>query len=127
MHEEEKSVWNVKKIAVGVIFLGMLAFFGYQNKDFLVGDEAKSGGALQQVAGVKTSPKRQEAGEQVSLPRFNLQEKVNDITQSVATLDVKEVASSSPQIQKVLRDIEALKNLPRSQAKDACVQICNGL
>jgi predicted RNA-binding protein with EMAP domain len=42
-------------------------------------------------------------------------------------LDPEEVASSSPQIQKVLNDIQGIKNLPADQARNTCMKICSGI
>jgi hypothetical protein len=35
-----------------------------------------------------------------------------------------EVASSSPQVQKILNDIKALQQYPANQIKDLCRKIC---
>jgi hypothetical protein len=122
MQEIPEPVWSIPKILLGVVVLGIIGWFVYQNRSFILSFNDTS---VKQVAGAST--KRVENNEKIAVPHIDLQEKINEITQQVSKLDVKDVASSSPQVQKVLHDMEALKDLPRSQAKDACVKICSGL
>ncbi|MBI4097690.1 MAG: hypothetical protein HY426_01505 [Candidatus Levybacteria bacterium] len=67
----------------------------------------------------------------VKPPNINLASgvgsKINEIKQNINGLNVEEVASSSPQIQKVLRDIQGIKDLPSSQAREMCLKICSGI
>lgn len=56
-----------------------------------------------------------------------LDNKIQDIRGEVMGLDVSEVATSSPQIQKVINDIKSIQDLPSSKAKEACQKICSGL
>ncbi|MBI2621295.1 MAG: hypothetical protein HYW63_01445 [Candidatus Levybacteria bacterium] len=53
--------------------------------------------------------------------------KIEDIKKNIEGLDAEEVASSSPQIQKVLRDIQGIKDLPTNQAREMCFKICSGI
>lgn len=57
----------------------------------------------------------------------NLQDKLNNIKNQVNNLNVSDLASSSPQLKKVIQDIEELKDLPKNQAKEACYNICKGI
>lgn len=57
----------------------------------------------------------------------NLQKELGNIQNQATHLNIAEVASSSPQIQKIIRDLQDLQQYPRSQAKDMCQKICNGL
>lgn len=59
--------------------------------------------------------------------RGDLQEKLDSIKQEVSSLKVEEIASSSPQIQKVLDDVKSLEQYPKNQAKEICKNICNSL
>ncbi|MBP9719034.1 MAG: hypothetical protein KBD46_01060 [Candidatus Levybacteria bacterium] len=119
----EESQWSKKKIAIGVIILGLVLFVGYQNRERILSYNKQP---IRAVAGVETVVK-QESNKTVVLPSFDIQEKIETITQQVSNLDVSEVAASSPQIQKVLKDMESLKNIPQDQAKDACLNICRSL
>lgn len=122
--ETETSSWDYKKILLGLCMLGVIGWIGYQNRAFILSYNMQP---TKEVAGVETVKQRQSDETKVTLPQLDLQEKITDIAQQVSNLDVKEVTASSPQVQKVLKDMESLKDLPRSQAKDACTRICSGL
>ena len=53
-----------------------------------------------------------------------IKEKINNLKQEVSNLDLMEVASSSPQVQKVLNDIKSLEQYPTNQVKEICKKIC---
>lgn len=67
----------------------------------------------------------------VSTPNIDLESKVissvEDIKAAIGGLDPEEVASSSPQIQKVLEDMQGIKNLPKDEARNTCLRICSGI
>ncbi len=121
----QKEPLDKRKIILGLIsLLFLLGVLLYGTKAAFLGDTVKK----EEVKGVNNS-----TGEAIQkhLPSFSLQstaeEKINSIRERVSQLDVKEVASSSPQVQKVLNDIKELKNYPRNQAKEACRQVCDKL
>jgi hypothetical protein len=49
------------------------------------------------------------------------------IQEDAKSLSVSDVATSSPQVQKVIKDIQSIQDLPSSKAKEACQKICDGL
>jgi hypothetical protein len=53
-----------------------------------------------------------------------IKEKINSIKQEVSGLDIVEIASSSPQVQKILNDIKSLEQYPTNQIKEICRKIC---
>lgn len=113
--EQEQVSWDYKKIVVGVLVLGILGWVGYQMTQ-----------PAQKVAGVQTvKPERTQM--KVAAPQIDIQRKITDITEQISQLDMQEVAASSPQVQKVLKDMEGLKDLPKNEAKNACMQICSSL
>lgn len=115
--------WDMKKILVGVLVIGLIvatSFWWFFNE-----------GKLGQVKGVKIEKSNQKFSSDsstISLPsQVELQEKMNNIKQEVMNLNVSEVASSSPQIQKVIKDLKSLEEYPRTKASEVCQQICNSL
>lgn len=120
----DQKVWDIKKITIFILILvlaGAGFVYGFKDQRFLAED---------QVRGVQTEDRNVEP--QASPPNFdnlqtNFQEKFDEIRENAESIDVVEVASSSPQIQKVINDIKNLQNYPRSQAKEACFNICEGL
>jgi len=67
----------------------------------------------------------------VRTPNLDLESKVissvEDIKAAIGGLNPEEVASSSPQIQKVLEDMQGIKNLPKNEARNTCMKICSGI
>ena len=51
-------------------------------------------------------------------------EKIESLKQDVRGLNIVEIASSSPQVQKILNDIKFLEQYPANQAKEICKKIC---
>lgn len=124
--EVEEKTWDKKKIAIGVVVLLIAAAILYVDRTTILGKLAQL--SKTDVRGAKTEkidkPLRQYY---IGSPKQALSEKIEAIKKEVNNLDVVEVASSSPQVQKVISDIKALEQYPQSQAKEACRKICETL
>lgn len=123
--KEEKS-WNKKRIFLFLIILFLLIALGFGLKTFIL---VPSTSTLQSVRGKKTE---KQATNSFSLPNVStvqkaLQQKLEDVKEEIIHLNVENIASSSPQIQKVINDLNALRQYPANQVKDACLKICSGL
>lgn len=84
-----------------------------------------------EVVQSKPTPPKQsvEGAKVVSLPsskdiQKNVEEKLETIKEEVSSLKPLDVATSSPQVQKVLNDIKTLEQYPRNQAREICENIC---
>ena len=64
-------------------------------------------------------------------PNFNVASevgsKIDEIKKNIEELSAEEVATTSPQIQKALHDIQGIKDLPTNQAREMCLRICSGI
>lgn len=65
----------------------------------------------------------------VSLPsskdiQKDVEKKLEAIKEEVTNLKPLDVATSSPQVQKILNDIKTLEQYPRNQAREICENIC---
>ncbi len=121
--EENDFEWDKKRISVGLIILA-IGFIGFMEiKDRVFTNPA--------VLGTSAVNKSTQVQELIEAPKINLESDINtkigDLKESVNALNADDVASSSPQIQKVLNDIQGIKDLPANQAKDACMKICSGI
>lgn len=106
-----------------LILLGLVGYFG---KTFLLGKNrfdlfGKS------VKGISTQRQGNSSLPSVSSLQNSLQQKLGDIQQQASKLDIADIASSSPQVQKLIKDLNALKDYPINQAKDICQKICSSL
>ena len=122
--EEADDQWDKKKILT-FLFFGIVALLiAFEIKQATLGDKS--------ILGESTTKKSSEIKKpNIETPRVNVESQVSstveDIKKSISEIDAKEVASSSPQIQKVLNDIQGIRDLPINRAKEACFKICSGI
>jgi hypothetical protein len=119
--------WNKKKIIITTIILALLIAGGFylkirvlsQNSSQITG--SVKGAVMQEIAIPDIKASAQEA----------VVEKIDNLKAQVSNLNVSEIASSSPQVQKIINDIKSLGQYPTNQAKEFCRQIyekiCGGL
>lgn len=128
-----KEVWDKKKIFVGLtVFAILLSGAIYTAKIAVLSTPQDAFTGF--VKGTKTSTDNQDDFKPqipdqslISAPASQAQKKIDEIRQEVSQLDIAEIASSSPQIQKVLKDIQSLEQYPRNQAKELCENLCKSL
>lgn len=117
--EEEAQPWDKQKIFVALLTVLVLFFaFLYFKEKFLPPTTAVEGTSITE------NPKIPQSSQIVS---DKIQANIDKLKQNVNDLNVAEIASSSPQVQKIIGDIKALQNYPQSQAREACQKICQGL
>ncbi|MCL5433214.1 MAG: hypothetical protein M1524_03840 [Patescibacteria group bacterium] len=133
--------WDKRKIilgAVGILLIAGLIGYGLKTNFFSSG-LTKLIKPSKGVAGISSSDESvsdqeegsSSTGQSFSLPanevRSTVEQKINTIKEEVNKINVVEIASSSPQVQKVLNDLKAIENYPKDQAKDYCKKICDSL
>ena len=114
--KSEESVWDKKKI----FFAGalLLLILGFGVKIFLLDTHKLD--FSKDVKGVSSGP--------TPVPfnlRQTLQDKLEGIKEEVQNINLAEIASSSPQVQKAINDLKALEGYPKSQAKELCQKVCS--
>ena len=123
--KEEDNEWDKKKILITLFFsiVGLLVVLEFKSM-FLDKNSGVLGSAIQNKPVQITKP-------DIKVPNLNASSivgsKIDEIKKNVSNLNAEDVATSSPQIQKVLRDIQGIKNLPADQAKSTCLKICSGI
>ena len=121
----EKPQWDRGKILLFFITLIILFIIGFEVRSIILGDkvntQSKQPQNLSSVKGAST--------EQIQVPNLkqNVQGEINNLKNEAANINLIDVASSSPQVQKVINDLKALQNYPQDKLKDTCTKICNGL
>lgn len=127
---EGKEEWNKKRILIAIVIVAILLGTGtYWLKNGVLGvfqELAKK--AVQGTSTVKEN-KGKELDKGVSkgnpLPlQAAIQEKLGELKKEVDKLNIAEVATASPQIQKIISDLNSLKDYPVNEAKELCRQIC---
>lgn len=129
---ENVEVWNKKKIFMTFLVFALLVGGGYllktnvldKNKDFL-----KAVKGINIEKGNKTKSLNSNTNlRSNSLPiQATIKEKLDELKKEVNNLNVIDIASSSPQVQKIINDLNSLKQYPVNEAKEICQKICGGL
>lgn len=132
--EEYEEVWDFRKVAIGVVILILLFVAGFIAKRIIMGESLDPATFIPKIPSVKgifisTVPGDQTTSHMpISLPsQKDVTQKVQEIRQQVANLNIAEIASSSPQVQQVLKQLQQLPSYPADQAKQACMRVCNQL
>ncbi len=133
--------WDVKKIIIGVIVFLFLAGAAFAAKEYMspTPNTSQDITHIQTTIGVKgaetstnnsnNTPTQQSPNNATfSLPSStDIQNQIQNIQQQVTHLNVTDLASSSPQVQSIIQQIEQLPNAPANAAKEACINLCNRL
>lgn len=114
--EQIEESWNIKRIAVTLIVLLLLIIGGTFFVKNSFSPDTKSKKALGDVLSAK-----EDRLENV------IQEQFETIKKQAIDIDALEIASSSPEIQKLIDNLKSLKDYPKSQLKKTCEQFCRDL
>lgn len=119
------ETWDAKKILAGLLLFAIIALsfkiFVLDNKSSKVLDSKSAN-----VQGTRTSETPVPAPTSSEDIKKNIETKLTDLKKEVNNINVVEIATSTPAVQKVLNDLKSLQSLPQSQAKEACFKICSG-
>lgn len=120
--KKEDIEWDKKKIIAFLVVGVVLIFLAANFKTAILGETSTPTENIQtkQVKGVSTS-------DIANGIRQSVQNNLNNIKFEAENLNVAEIASSSPQVQKVLNDLKSLKDVPKNQLKDVCEKVCGRL
>jgi hypothetical protein len=117
-----ETSWDKKKIAVAIIILlGLIATAIYFSGAYKI----KSANVKNSDFQIKKSVNGISESINVKGVKGAVQQKIEEIKTEAGSIDIAEIASSSPQVQKILNDIKSLENYPGDQAKNMCEKICN--
>lgn len=118
--------WNKKRIFAAFFLIIALIALGYFIKTKVLSEKSSPTDPSKSVKGTtntRKEDKKQEEGLGINVQKA-VAEKIESLKQDVMGLNVAEIASSSPQLQKIINDIKALEQYPANQAKEVCRQIC---
>jgi hypothetical protein len=116
---KEEVQWDKKKIILFLVAAILLIGIGFEAKDLILG---KSIGPSVSTP----KPDVKGAATQVSSSiKAGVQNQLDNLKTEAQNIDLVQIASSSPQVQKVINDLKALQDYPKNQVKATCQQICN--
>lgn len=126
---EFQESWNKKRIFIASIFIILLIGVGLELKGSIISNLLNNKNARSPSASVKGATIYESKNQNGFKPDIGsiLQHKLESIKQDAENINISEIATSSPQMQKIINDIKNLQSLPSNQLKDACFNICKGL
>lgn len=130
--EKYEEVWDFRKITAGVLILILLIFAGVIGKRILFHESLAPSSFIPHLPSVKGlstfNAPDQVSHVKITLPnQQDVQGEIHTIQQQVTHLNVADIASSSPQVQQILQQIQDIPAGPEGQVKDACMRLCNNL
>jgi predicted RND superfamily exporter protein len=137
--ELEQEAWDKKKVIAGVVAGLMLLGGGIAAKQLLLPQSvqkviphksAVQGAETQANSNsfIDTATVTPTPTAALSIPtKEDVQKKIQELQQQLTHISVQDIASSSPQIQQIIQQIQALPQAPANAAKSACEQLCSKL
>lgn len=121
---KEKVEWDKKKIILFVIAAVLLVGMGAViNRMMFAGQETSvPSQVMTSVKGASTSNV-----DPVSDIKNNIQNQMDNLKTEAQNINVVDMATSSPQVQKVISDLKAIQDYPKNQLRQTCEKICSGL
>lgn len=128
VEEEEELEWDKKKIFLTLAVVMLLLIGGITAKIYLLGSHTSSPSVGQAVKGASTVASAAQNTSPIQLPSSTaVQQKIATLEQQASQISVKDIASSSPQVQAIVQQLQNLPQMPGNVAKQTCVQLCNNL
>lgn len=122
----EEEVWDKKKIYFGIIIAIVLIITAIVIKIWYLdslGEKQIQAGEVRGVTASNMSPTITPFSQLKQIPML-IQKQIDTIGKQVTSLNAEEIASSSPQMKKLIDDLKILQQLPRNEAKQLCENFC---
>src|ERR1035437_3038506 len=120
---QEKIEWDKKKILSFVIAVILLLGMGLVVKEMMFAG-SQTPNSVSVATGVKG------VNTQINpLPdiKQGIQNNIDSLKNEAQNINIVDIATSSPQVQKVINDLKAIQDYPKNQLKQTCENICNKL
>ena len=119
--------WNKKRIIIAIILLMFLGVGAYFFKTKILSSESPKS-----VKGVSVEEEKSSSADEAKIDiqkavKDTVKEKLEELKKEASKIDVSEIASSSPQIQKLIKDLSSIRDYPANQAKEICEKVCGNL
>ncbi len=129
--EEEAFEWDKSRIIIFFAIVGALLVGGLLFKHFFLDTQispSQLSSSQHSVQGASSPP--QDSSSQLPTVqgiRQGAQQEIQTLQKQASQISVQDIASSSPQVQQVLKQLQQLPNLPGNVAKQTCMNLCNNL
>jgi len=118
---KEESEWDKKKIILFLIAAIVLIGIGFEAKSLILGESSAP------ATKVSAPDVKGTATQLAPAIKQTVQNQLQTLQNEAQNINVVDIASSSPQVQKVINDLKAIQNYPQNQLKTTCQQVCNSL
>jgi conjugal transfer/entry exclusion protein len=126
MKDSKREVveWDKKKIILFIAGVILLLAIIYVARNMMFAGTQSANPSL-----INTGVKGESIQSTQPLPdiKKSVQQQIDTLKNEAQNINVVDIATSSPQVQKVINDLKAIQDYPKSQLKATCEQICNGL
>lgn len=130
--ELPEEPWDIKKIVATIVTIVIIVVGALYLKQSVFNQESKSAVRGVQVQldkvqdGLTGLGSESKENPRVSYPNLQneFQKKLDQVKKEAGNLSLTEIASSSPQIQKILKDVRSLQDYPGNQVRQMCENIC---
>ena len=125
------ETWNRKRIVFAFMVVALLGLGAYSLKNIILSKSKQF--SLKSVMGINSQKDNKikslsDNSKSASIPlQAVIQEKLDTIKKDINGLNIVDIASSSPQVQKIINDLNSLKDYPKHEVKDICQKICGGI
>lgn len=124
---KEESQWDKRKIILFSIAVVVLLGTGYELRAMVlnINSQVPIDSRIKIQPGVKGASTQNQSPVQDF--KQNVQSQISGLKNEAQNINLIDIASSSPQVQKVIRDLKTLQSYPSDQLKETCQKVCNGL
>ena len=114
---KQESEWDKKRIILVTIIVIILLILGFSAKNAILGSSYNKPLVSQSIT--------------TSNPPLSIKKSAQDqiyaLKQEASNINLVDVATSSPQVQKIINDLKAIKDYPNNQLKQTCINLCSKL
>ncbi len=132
---ENVETWNKKRIFIALTIIVLLIIGAYFFKNFVLNKDIfpkipqSLTNLTKDIKGISTNEDSSltnstSSSQPLSGVQKIIQEKLDTVKQEITTLNIQDIASSSPQFQKIINDLQSLQQYPRNELKDVCQKVC---
>lgn len=126
--EEETYEWDKPRIVIFFAVIAALLFGGLLYKHFVLDAQSvPSAGSFKSVQGASSSSNDTTQLPSVESIKQSAGQEIQTIQKQASQITVQQIASSSPQVQQLIQQLQQLPSQPGNIAKQTCENICNSL
>ena len=121
--KKNEDQWDKKKILLFFIASILLLVIGYQIKTVTLGENFSLNKDSVNVTSSDVKGASATNQPQKDLKK-DIQVQIDSLKSDAEDINLIDIASSSPQVQKLINDLKTLQDYPTNQLRDVCEKVC---